>query len=65
MMISTRYDLWQLVYVAHDPEQVARMVTGIEVAGTGVLYSLSLAGGITRHYEQELCPEPNIVTKTQ
>lgn len=60
MTITTKYDLKQLVYLVHDPEQLQRMVTGINIITPKLVsYQLSCGADTSDHYEYELAAERN------
>lgn len=60
MKIETKYDLKQLLYLAHDPEQLQRMVIGIRIITPKlVTYELACGPEITEHYEYEISTERN------
>lgn len=55
MEIKTKYDLKQLVYLVHDPEQLPRMVTEITIITPKLIrYLLSCGGDSSDHYEHEI-----------
>lgn len=64
MMIETKYDLQQIVFLQTDPDQHKRMVIGISVKPHGVLYELGLGSHSSYHYEIEISEEVNILAKT-
>lgn len=64
MMIETKYDLQQIVYLKTDPDQNKRMVIGISIKPHGVLYELGLGSHSSYHYEIEISEEANILVKS-
>jgi hypothetical protein len=65
MEIKTKYDLKQLVYLVHDPEQRKRMITGIKIiTAKQHIYCLVCGAEESEHFEYELALEPDMVTKT-
>lgn len=62
MEIKTKYDLKQLVYLAHDPEQQPRMVTEITIITPKLLrYQVSCGSEHSDHYEHELSAVKDVV----
>jgi hypothetical protein len=54
------WPLGTMVYVRHDPEQVARMITGVTIREQDLQYHLSSIDGIDVYYEYEFSTEKNI-----
>lgn len=57
MTISTKYNICELVFLKHDPEQLQRMVTAIIIRqphGRGIIYELSSGSETSEHSEYEL-----------
>jgi len=63
-MNEMQHELGDTVYLKHDPEEVVRMVTGIVIRPTGVLYQLSAANVETAHYAIEISKERKSDSKT-
>jgi hypothetical protein len=64
MDIKTKYDLKQMLYLVHDPEQLQRMVREIHVVTPKLIrYELACGSDLSEHYEHELCPEKNVSIK--
>lgn len=64
MMISTKFDFGDIVYLVTDEEQQGRMVTGIVIyPGNIILYTLSCGQVNSNHYEFEIIAEKNILLK--
>ncbi len=62
MMIESKYDIGELVYLRHDPEQEVRMVTEITIKpGPFVIYQLSRGVSASYHYEVEITEEKTLV----
>jgi hypothetical protein len=60
MTINLAYDLKELVYLIHDPDQLSRMITGVKLNPEGdILYQLSCGEVVSYHYECELATEKN------
>lgn len=52
---KTKYDLKQIVFLVHDPEQVPRMVTEITIITPKLIrYLLNCGCDSSDHYEHEL-----------
>lgn len=66
MVIECRFDVEQIVYLKSDPEQCARMVTGVIVRpGGNLIYYLSCGTIESTHYECEISEEADIMQKTK
>lgn len=63
MVITTKYDLFQEVYLVHDPEQLPRMIADIELKGGVIVYWLRLGHMMSPHYEAEISLEMDEVKK--
>lgn len=63
MKLNTKFDLWQTVYIYHDPEQHPRVIDIIKILPGGVSYRLCYGTQSSEHYEQELSVQPNNVKK--
>ena len=57
MMIVSKYDIADIVYLKTDFEQYQRMITGIRVAPNGIIYELSCGQNSTLHFEIEIITE--------
>ena len=59
MLIETEFDCGTIVYLKTDPEQYARIVTGMNIRGTekSVVYLVSFIASETEHYSYELSKE--------
>jgi hypothetical protein len=61
----TPFKLGEIVYLATDPDQHPRMVTGINIRGTGAYYGLAFGSKEeTWHYDFEITSERDIVKLT-
>ena len=56
-MSAFDHQLGDMVFLKHDPEENARMVTGIVIRPNGVLYQLSMGSTETSHYSVEVTKE--------
>lgn len=63
MMLESKYDIGDFLFVVTDKDQDVRQVTGIVFKPTGVVYELSFGVSTSEHYEFELSKEPNEVLK--
>lgn len=62
-VIENKYQIGDFVYLVTDPDQEKRMVTGITVRVSGILYLISLGERETSHYEFELSDQANELVK--
>jgi sporulation-control protein spo0M len=53
MTIKTKFNIGQVVYLRTDIEQEARIITGVIVRYSGVLYYLTCGTNETVHYDFE------------
>ena len=61
MVIENKYNIGETVYLVTDEDQKPRIVTGINVTGTGIRYNLVNGVTDTYHYELEMSAEKNIL----
>lgn len=54
MKIDPVFNLGDIVYLKTCPDQFQRIVTGIMVRSTGIVYELSFAMGSSNHYDFEI-----------
>lgn len=59
MDIKTKYDIGQIVFLATDENQRARIVTGIIIRPSGIIYYLTCGSEESTHYEIEFTLEKN------
>ncbi len=64
MIIKNKFDFGDAVYLVTDNEQNKRLVTGISVYPTGILYRLVSYTTETWHYEFEISVERDMLLKT-
>lgn len=62
MMLQSKYDIGQEVYLKTDADQKKRMVTGILIRGNNVQYDLACGSSSSWHFEFEVSPEKDMVT---
>lgn len=63
MLIDTKYDFGDMVYLITDNEQRKRLITGITITPKGLTYELSCGTTTSNHYEFEITEEENILAK--
>lgn len=61
IMIESKFEIGQLVFLKTDNEQSERMVIGIHVRPTGIIYSLAFGAMETTHYELEISEQKNVI----
>jgi len=61
MDIKTKFDIGQIVFLATDSEQRARIVTGIIIRPSGIIYYLTCGSEETTHYDIEFTLEKNYI----
>lgn len=64
MMLSTKYDFGDFVYLVTDKEQSKRQIVGIEFYPSGIVYVCYCGTVRSEHYEFELSVEPDLIFKT-
>jgi len=57
MEIKTKYGFGDLLFLKTDPEQLSRIVTGVNIYPSGIVYVLSLGANVSYHYEIEVTPK--------
>lgn len=66
MIIENGFDIGDIVYLKHDPEQLARMIVGVSVYKNGEhMYKMVAGSTQSEHYEFELSVEANLTIKTR
>ena len=61
MTINNVFDIGVSVYLKTDPEQLERIVYGIEIRVTGLLYSLCCGTSTSNHYDFEISKDKDVV----
>lgn len=61
IIIENKYNIGETVYLKTDKEQLERIVTGVAMFNTGVLYKLAQSVTEYWHYEFEISIEKNIL----
>lgn len=64
MMVESKYNLGDIVYLKTDKEQSQRMITSIAIRPMGCTYELSLSTTVSWHYDFEFTLEENFQFKT-
>jgi hypothetical protein len=64
MFVEEAYQLGETVYLKTDTEQLARIVTGLMIRPTGIMYYISCELDETTHYDIELSRQKNIMITT-
>lgn len=59
MTIVSKYNFGDIVFLITDREQSKRMVTGVQVRPTGIIYILSLGSIESSHYDFEIATDKN------
>lgn len=65
MNIKTEYDIEDVVFLKHDPDQLKRMIVEISVSKMGYQYCLLCGTEESWHYEFELAEKKNVLQKFQ
>lgn len=61
MLIESKYNIGDTVYLKTDTEQRQRLVTGITVRITGTTYGLSSVAQESWHYDFEMSTTKNVL----
>lgn len=61
--MKNKYNLGQIVFLTTDTEQLPRIITSITFNLSGLYYTLVQGINSTTHYEQEISPEIDILSK--
>ena len=64
MVIENKFELGQLVYLKTDTDQNPRMIIGISVRQSGLLYELSFGSQSSWHYQMEISDEKDVLKAT-
>lgn len=59
MIINSKYNIGQVVYLRTDTEQKERLVTGIDIRQGYILYQLTYIDSVSYHYDFEIESERN------
>ena len=58
------YDLEQIVYLKTDREQLERIITGINISPSGIIYRVNCADMDSFHYDFEMTKNKDLVKST-
>lgn len=61
MVINSKYNFFDTVYLKTDPDQRQRLVTRMNITPIGVSYELSCGTQTSWHYEQEISEEKDVL----
>lgn len=64
MVIESKYNIGDKVYLETDAEQNIRIVTGLNVRKTSVSYNLSCGVYESTHYDFEITTEKDVLKTT-
>lgn len=63
MTINNKFRILQTVFLIHDAEQEARMITAIQVDPNGLSYFLTLGTTSGWHFEAEISDKPDTLKR--
>ena len=61
MLIDTKFKIGDAVYLQTDNEQQKRLVTGINIRPSGLVYVLNCGTTESDHYELEISEQINVL----
>jgi hypothetical protein len=61
MLIESKYNIGQIIFLKTDPEQKERMLTQISITSEGMRYCLSCGTSDSWHYEIEILAERDVL----
>jgi hypothetical protein len=61
MVINSKYNFFELVYLKTDCDQRQRMVTRLNVNPNGITYELTCGTQTSWHYEEEIAEEKDVL----
>lgn len=61
MIVDNKFNLGDCVYIKTDSEQKRRMVIGILIRPSGILYELNCGDRSSYHYQMEISVEKDIM----
>jgi hypothetical protein len=64
MIIDNKFNIRDEVYLKTDLEQSCRLVTGLAVRDTSILYELSCGASESSHYDFEISVEKDVIKTT-
>ena len=59
MEINNNFNIGECVFLITDDDQKTRIVTGIQVSSTGILYRLAQGTNESWHFDYEIAKEKN------
>lgn len=65
MILETKHNFGDILYLKTDPEQKRRVLIGINFRVTGVLFELAKGETTSWHYEFEMSHESDVLAKTE
>ncbi len=63
MIVNNKFKIGQSVYLKTDPEQFERIVFGIYVQQSGLIYELACGEKTSKHFDFEITSEINELKK--
>lgn len=64
MLIESKFEFFQLVYLKTDPDQRQRMITRLNVTPNGTTYEVTCGTQASWHYANEISEEKDILMQT-
>ena len=64
MILESKYNFGDTLYLKTDEEQKRRLLTDININLNGVRYGLCCGTSLTWHYEIEISEEKNVLATT-
>lgn len=64
MIVDNKYNLKDYVYLTTDREQSKRVVTGIFIRISSIMYELTLGSTCSCHYEFEISEQEDTLIRT-
>lgn len=58
-LFESEFDIGDLIYLKHDPEQIQRMIVAITFDQYGEVYSIASGQEISQHSPMEISKEQN------
>lgn len=59
MLIENTFEIEEVVFLITDTEQVQRLVTGIQISKSGIIYRLAQGTTDSWHYDYEIARNKN------
>lgn len=64
MVLDNAHEIGDVVYLRTDPDQKARVVTGMMVRPTAIIYYLACGTGESTHYDIEITTDRDVLKAT-